>query len=55
MRSLQGIEVKLKRVEVLRHARSPVGSFAVIKLFGISRLDGPATFQLEPAAPGGRC
>ncbi len=46
--------MNIQRVEVLPHGRNPVGSYAVIKLFGISQLNGPAVFQLEPAAPGDR-
>ena len=40
--------MRVERIDVLAHAREPVGSFAIIKLFGINRLDGPATFRLEP-------
>ena len=54
MRPLQDTEVNIQRVEVLPHSREPVGSYAVIKLLGISQLNGPAAFQLEPAAPGER-
>lgn len=46
--------MKIQRVEVLPRGRNPVGSYAVIKLHGISQLNGPAAFQLEPAAPGDR-
>lgn len=45
--------MKVERIEVLAHAREPAGSFAIIKLFGIDRLEGPATFRLEPAGDAG--
>lgn len=36
------------KIEVVPHPRSPVGNFAVIRLHGIDRLAGPATFWLDP-------
>jgi hypothetical protein len=49
----QGLKVKVKHIEVTPHSRNPIGSFAVIKLFGISRLEGPATFRLDPVTEAG--
>jgi TPR repeat protein len=40
--------VKVKHIEILPHARNPVGNYAVIRLFGINRLEGPAAFIIEP-------
>ena len=45
--------MKVKHIEVTPHSRNPIGSFAVIKLFGISRLEGPATFRLDPVTEAG--
>lgn len=43
--------MKVSRIEVIPHARDPAGSFAVIKLFGISQLNGPPIFRLASVVP----
>ncbi|MFY0612975.1 MAG: sel1 repeat family protein [Hyphomicrobiaceae bacterium] len=40
--------MRVSRIEVIPHARDPVGNFAVIKLHGISQLNGAPHFQLAP-------
>lgn len=38
----------VQRIEVWPHAREPSGDFAVVKIFGLDRLEGPIVFRLEP-------
>jgi len=42
------LKVKVERIDILPHARSPVGNYAIIKLIGINRLEGPPVFSIDP-------